>query len=132
MWKAVQLLAVVGVVLALYLLWEQATRAPFSVCNINSFVNCNAIISGPVATTFGISTPLIGLVGYVGMLLAAIYKKKKTLLGFVSFGLLFCLWIAYQEFFLLHVLCPVCILCQLDMLSVFILALFLQKQRKLH
>lgn len=129
MWKAVQLLAVGGILLAIYLLWEQITQTPFAVCNINSFINCNSIISGLVAKTFGISTPLIGLVGYIGMLLAAILKKKKTLLGFVSFGLIFCLWIAYQEFFLLHVLCPVCILCQLDMVSVFILAIFLYKKK---
>ncbi|HSD98271.1 MAG TPA: vitamin K epoxide reductase family protein [Patescibacteria group bacterium] len=129
MWKAVKILAVVGIVLAIYLLWEQFFRPPFTVCDINRFINCNAIISGRVAAIFGLPTPLIGLVGYVFIFLSALYKRKKLLLSMTVFGLVFCLWIAYQELFLLHVICPVCLLCQIDMISVFTIALILQKKR---
>lgn len=128
MWKIVKILAVVGIILAMYLLWEQFFRPPFTVCDINSFINCNAIISGPVATTRGIPTPLIGLLGYIIIFLSALYKKKKLLLGMALFGLVFCLWIAYQELFLLQVICPICILCQLDMLSIFILSVLLLRK----
>lgn len=128
MWKAVKILAVVGIVLAIYLLWEQFFRPPFTVCDINRFINCNAIISGRVAAIFGLPTPLIGLVGYVFIFLSALYKRKKLLLSMTVFGLVFCLWIAYQELFLLHVICPICILCQLDMLSIFVLSVLLIKK----
>jgi uncharacterized membrane protein len=83
------------------------------------------MISGSVSKTLGIPTPLYGLIGYICIFIAAILKKKRTILGFATFGLLFCLWIAYQELFLLHVICPVCILCQLIMISVFSLATIL-------
>ncbi|MDE2025521.1 MAG: vitamin K epoxide reductase family protein [Patescibacteria group bacterium] len=129
LWKAVLVLASVGIMLAVYLLWEQLFHPLFQPCNINQTINCNAIINGPVSLTFGIPTPLYGLIGYIVMFGAAMYTKRKLLLFTVTFGLLFCLWIAYQELLLLHVICPVCILCQLDMLSVFTLAVVLNKRK---
>jgi uncharacterized membrane protein len=120
---SIKVLSLVGILLAIYLLWEQISHSPVQPCYINNTINCNAIISGPVARTFGIPTPLYGLLGYISILLAAILKKKKLVLGIASGGLLFCLWIAYQEIFLLHVICPVCILCQIIMLTIFLLGI---------
>lgn len=124
----IKILSVLGIVLAIYLLVEQFTQSSFRPCNINSTINCDAIISGSVAKTFGIPTPLIGLIGYIFIFLAALLKKKKTLIGIAAFGLLFCLSIAYIELFKLHVICPVCIACQIIMISVFILALVINKR----
>jgi uncharacterized membrane protein len=115
-----KVLAIFGIALAIFLLWEHFFHPSFQPCNINSTVNCNAIISGPVSKTLGIPTPLIGLVGYIVIFIASIMKKKKLVFYMATFGLLFCLWIAYQELFLLKVICPVCILCQLDMITVFV------------
>jgi uncharacterized membrane protein len=124
----IKVLSVIGIILAIYLLFEQFSNSSFRPCNINATVNCDAIISGPVANTFGISTPLIGLIGYICIFLAAFFKKKKTLMGFATFGLIFCLSIAYIEFFRLNVICPVCILCQIIMITVFSLAVFINKR----
>lgn len=121
----VKILAVFGIALALYLLFEQLTRSPFNICSVNEAVNCDAIISGSVAKTFGIPTPLIGLVGYIVILASAILRYKKLLLGMATFGLVFCLSIAYIELVQLKVICPVCILCQVAMISIFGLALIL-------
>lgn len=125
----VKVLSVVGIILAIYLLSEQLTQSSFRPCNINSTVNCDAIISGAVAKTFGIPTPLYGLVGYICIFLAAFFKKKKTLIGIATFGLLFCLSIAYIELFKLHVICPVCIACQIVMISVFSLSIIIYKRK---
>lgn len=122
---AIRILAVLGIVLAVYLLWERYSAPAFTPCDINSTVNCDAIISGEVSNTWGLPTPAIGLTGYVIVLLAALFKKPKLLLGMATFGLLFCLWIGFREIFQLHVICPVCIICQLDMTTVFILGLVL-------
>jgi len=124
----IKVCATVGIGLALFLLWEQIFRPAFQPCNINSDVNCNAIISGAVAKTLGVSTPLIGLIGYIVILFAAFKKNPKLILGMAMFGLVFCLYIAYRELFQLHVVCPVCILCQLDMIAVFILGALLNKK----
>jgi len=124
----VKILGVIGICLALFLLWEQFFHPSFQPCNINSTVNCNAIISGLVAKTLGIPTPLIGLTGYVFILIGAFRKNAKLILGMSTFGLAFCLYIAYRELFQLHVVCPVCILCQLDMITVFTLGILLNRR----
>ena len=121
---------IIGVVLAIYLLWEQLYPSPFQPCNINNTVNCNAVISGEVANTLGISTPLYGLIGYIVIFFAAVYKKKKLLLSMATFGLVFCFYIAYRELFLLHVICPLCIACQLIMIAVFSLSILLIRKKK--
>lgn len=125
----IKILAVIGILLAIYLLWQQMFRPAFQPCNINATINCDAIVSGPVAKTLGIPTPLIGLIGYVIILFAALKKNAKLVLGMAAFGLAFCLYIAYREIFELNVLCPVCIACQLDMISVFILGTLLVKRK---
>ena len=124
----IKIFAAIGIVLALYLLWEQLFHPSFQPCRINSSVNCDAIISGAVAKTLGIPTPIYGLVGYVVMFVAAVYRKKKLLLGMATFGLAFCLWIAFREIVQLHVLCPVCILCDIVIISIFTLSVILVKR----
>lgn len=122
---SIKILSLFGILLAVYLLFEMWINTSLSVCNINSTVNCNAIINGPVSKVFGVPTALIGLIGYVIILFSSILKMKKTILTAVIFGLIFCMWIAYQELFLLHVICPVCILCQFTMLTIFIISLII-------
>ena len=119
----IKALSIMGILLAVYLLIEQIFRPSFQPCNINAVVNCDAIVSGAVSKTLGLPTPLFGLIGYIVIFFASIYKKKKLALSMATFGLLFCMWIAYQEIFLLHVICPVCIGCQLIMITVFSLGL---------
>ena len=123
----IKILALIGVGLAVYLLVEQITQTSFRPCTINATINCDAIISGEVSKTLGIPTPLYGLVGYIVIFLATTFKNKKLLIGTASFGLAFCLWIAYRELFELRVICPVCIACQLIMISVFYLAVKVYK-----
>lgn len=124
----IKILAGFGIFLALFLLWEQLFRPSFQPCNINATVNCDAVISGVVAKTLGIPTPLIGLVGYIVILIGAFKKNAKLVLAMAAFGLSFCLYIAYRELFELRVVCPVCILCQLDMITVFILGILLNRK----
>lgn len=125
----IKILAVIGILLAVFLLWEQIFRPSFQPCNINATVNCDAVISGSLAKTFGIPTPLIGLVGYVVIFFAAIKNNSKLVLGMAAFGLAFCLYLAYMELVILRVLCPVCIACQIDMLTVFILGILIKKNK---
>ncbi|HVA96334.1 MAG TPA: vitamin K epoxide reductase family protein [Candidatus Acidoferrales bacterium] len=126
----VKILASVGIILAIYLLWEQLFHPTFQPCSINSSVNCDAIISGAVSKTLGVPTPLYGLAGYITIFLAAVYRKKKLLLGVATFGLFFCLWIAFRELAQLHVICPVCILCDIDMVTTFTLATIILKKKE--
>lgn len=129
LWLLGKILSLTGIILALYVLWERFFTPAFQPCNVNSFITCSAIVSGPVSITLGLPTALYGLTGYVIILSAAILRKKRLFFVTAVLGLLFCLWIGYQEFFLLHVICPVCLLCELDMLLLFVLGVFLQKKK---
>ena len=122
-------LCVIGIGLALYLLWQRYGSPSIQPCSINATINCNALISGPLKDTFGIPTAAIGLTGYILILIGAIKKLPKLIIGMASFGLVFCLWLGDQELFILKVICPVCIMCQIVMLSVFGLSWKLNKQK---
>ena len=90
-YKWIQILSSVGILLAIYLLWEQLSHSPFQPCDINSTVNCNAIISGAVSKTLGIPTPLYGLTGYIIIFLSATLHWRRVLMAMATFGLAFCL-----------------------------------------
>lgn len=124
----IKILAVIGLILGAYLMYEQITQPVWRPCTINATVNCDAVISGPVAKTLGIPTPLYGLVGYALILIGAFIKNKKLILGMAIFGFVFCMYIAYRDF-LLRTICPVCISCQVDMTITLILAYLLYRRR---
>lgn len=126
-YTALKWLAAFGVFLAIYLLGEQAIARPVGICNINATVNCEAIVSGDVSKLLGIPTPIYGLIGYVVIFFAAIRAKRRLLLGTAAAGLAFCMGIAYVELAVLHVICPICVLCQLTMIAVFSLAVSLNR-----
>jgi len=130
MYLCIKILSFIGVLLAVYLMWQQLFQPAFRPCSINSWINCDAVISGPVAKTFSIPTPLYGLIGYIVIFFAAVFQKKKPLLGMAAFGLTFCLWIAYRELFELRVICPICITCQLIMITIFSLSIVVNKHKE--
>ena len=122
-WKTAIALSILGIFLATYLFYNFLTKPAIESCYINSVVNCDAVTKGSLATLFGIPVSLIGLIGYIVILFSSFIKNSKLLLAMSTFGMVFCLYITFQEVFNLKVICPVCLLCQLDMLAVFILAL---------
>jgi uncharacterized membrane protein len=124
-WKILICLSVLGILLATYLFYNFLTRPLVESCYLNSHVNCDAVTKGALSMLFGIPVSLIGLTGYIIILLSSIFKKKLLVLGMSTFGMAFCLFITYQEVFILRVICPVCLTCQLVMLAVFLLSIYL-------
>lgn len=120
-YKATTILSVIGIGLALYLLYEYFSPPHQSLCYINSYINCEASTKGPLANTLGIPTALYGLTGYTIILISALKKWRRLLFGMAAFGLLFCLRITYLEVFVINALCPVCLACQAIMIVLFIL-----------
>lgn len=122
-WKVVLFLAVIGIFLASYLFYNYLIKPPLQLCYINSNVNCDAVTKGEISTLFGVPVSLVGLIGYIVILISSIIKNKKMVFYMAGFGMVFCLYITFQEVFFLKVICPVCLACQLDMLLVFLLGL---------
>lgn len=128
-WKALIVLSVLGILLATYLFYNFLAKPLFESCYFNSRINCDAVTKGSLSTLFGIPVSLIGLLGYITILFSSVFKKKLLVLGMSTFGMVFCLFITYQEIFILKVICPVCLTCQLVMLVVFILSLVLNYKK---
>ena len=128
-WKTIAGLSILGLLLATYLFYNFLTKPLFESCYVNSRINCDAVTKGSLSTLFGIPVSLIGLTGYIIIFLSSIFRKKLFVLGMSTFGMVFCLFITYQEVFLLKVICPVCLTCQLVMLTVFLLAIYLNLKK---
>lgn len=124
-WKILIVLSGIGILLAIYLFYNFLTKPLIESCYISTTINCDAVTKGALSTLFGIPVALIGLVGYITILLSSVFKKKLLVLGMSTFGMVFCLFITYQELFSLKVICPVCLACQLVMLIIFLLAIYL-------
>jgi uncharacterized membrane protein len=120
-------LSALGIVLASYLFSEYLAKDPLELCTINEQINCGPVTKGNLAQWFGIPVSLVGLVGYIVILFSALGKKKKLLLGMTAFGLLFCLRLTILELFVEHILCPVCVVCQVIMFVVFFLSVKLNR-----
>jgi uncharacterized membrane protein len=131
-WKALIILSSLGILLAVYLFYNFLTKPQVESCYFNSHINCDAVTKGSLSTLFGIPVPLVGLVGYIVILISSIFKQKLLVLAMSTFGMVFCLFITYQEIFILKVICPVCLTCQLVMFTVFLLAIYLNINPKKH
>ena len=129
-WKAIKILSFFGIILAIYLFYSYLAPTPPGLCNLTATINCDAVTKGSLAEVFGIPVSLIGLIGYTFILISSIVKNKKLALGMTTFGMLFCLRLTILEIFVEKVFCPVCGLCQLVMLILFVLALKLNFQKE--
>jgi len=128
--KIILVLATLGIFLASYLYYNYLTKPLIEVCTISARVNCDAVTKGVLSTLFGIPVSLIGLLGYVTIFISALMKNKKVILGASIFGLIFCLRLTYLEIFSLKIVCPVCLVCQVDMLAVFLLSLVVNRKEE--
>jgi uncharacterized membrane protein len=123
-YKITVILSLIGIVLASYLYYNYLKRPAVQLCTINKQINCEAVTTGTLSTLFGIPVSLIGLVGYITMLVSAYLKNKKVILGASLFGLIFCLRLTILELFSVKIVCPVCLACQIDMLAIFLISVY--------
>lgn len=123
LWNLTKILALVGVILASYLLASYFKPQTAGVCRIDETFNCDAVTQGSLAAIFGIPVALIGLTGYLIIFFGSLAKNRGLVLFMAAFGSLFCLRITYLELFVVKIICPVCIVCQLVMLTILVLAL---------
>ncbi len=127
--RIIFILALLGVVLAIYVLQSFIRQAPI-VC-LNS--GCELVRKHPASYLWGIPVPAFGLVGY--SLLAALAFLRTVLspsgarralqwmMGIATFGLCFVLWFTYTELFIIHAICTWCAISAINMAAVFALTL---------
>ncbi len=97
-------------------------------CDMNIFISCKSVMLTDQARLFGFPNPLIGLAAFmapvfVGFAILAGAKFKmwfwRIYLVGLSMGFLFVLWLFVQSTFVIHVLCPYCMVAWVAMIPLF-------------
>jgi len=125
LWNLSYFLSIIGIGLAIYLLYYYFASSQPQVCNLGSTINCQAVTKGDLRNFLGLPVALYGLMGYIFIAYASLARNQKLHLAMTSFGLIFCLRLTYLEIFQLKVICPVCLICQSIMFLVFALSIYI-------
>lgn len=142
-------LALIGVFNAVYLsipayeYWNGANKDVLQSmpCDISQSLSCSGILQNPRAIIFSlgefkVAFPMIALVVYPILFIIALigwFTKKscpaKILAGLSAGGMLFNSYVIYQEF-VVGIFCPLCAMCTVIIIAIFILSLSIIKWEK--
>lgn len=115
----------IGIVVSAYLTWIKLTGAYATCVGIG---NCESVNSSRFAEISGVPIALIGMIGYLVILLFLIIELRYPdridflrliLFGFTLTGALYSLYLTYLEVFVLHAICPYCVISAVAMLALF-------------
>jgi uncharacterized membrane protein len=111
-WLALALLAAAGAGVSSVSLYHHYGASQTSYCDFGENFNCDLVNRSTYSRVFGIPVALIGIIGYVGLLvLATRYRNHPSILLIASTGGLgFALYLTYVEAFVLAVWCILCLL----------------------
>lgn len=94
--------------------------------------DCWSVNTSIYSQIFGIPVSLIGLAGFLTILVIYLCENKTSFLqeyarylifGFSLVGVLYSAYLTYLEFFVIQAVCPFCLLSATSMLALFILSL---------
>ena len=117
-------LAAIGLSAAVILSIEKiellSESAHVASCSLSPIVACSPIIASPQASAFGFSNSFIGIFGFATVFAAAMTIAAgatklariwwRTLLGGITVGAIFCVWLFYQGVYEIGKLCLYCML----------------------
>lgn len=119
-------LAVLGTLVSIYMTIYKLTENP-NMCLGNG--GCSVVNSSKYAMVYGIPVAVIGVGGYLAILLLLWMEGRNSLLasnstlvifGLALVGFLFTLYLIYVEVALIHALCPFCVTSQVTMTVLFV------------
>lgn len=97
-------------------------------CDVNPFISCKSVMLTAQAKLFGFPNPLIGLAAFFAPVIVgvAIFAGARFAKWFwrlftvgVSLGFIFVVWLFTQSTFVIHVLCPYCMVAWIAMVPMF-------------
>ena len=129
-WWLGVILALIGIVDSAYLTWIKLTGAYAACVNIG---DCESVNSSRFAEIGGIPIALIGLVGYLAILVIFLLELRiptridflrLILFGVTLAGSMYSLYLTYLEVFVLYAVCPYCVVSAAVMLGLFGVSIF--------
>ena len=138
--RVIIFLAIVGSLVASYLIYLHYSPSDSSFCNINEQLNCDVVNKSPYSEFLGVPVAIIGLAGYLAFIVigtcfltgydwSKIHNKLRPkhlnwlLMVFAIIGIAFSLYLAYIEEFVLHTWCIMCIASLLIITSLLVLTI---------
>ena len=121
-------LAILGMLVSIYMTIFKLTDNA-SMCLGNG--GCSVVNSSVYAEVSGIPVAVIGVGGYLAILLILLFENRNKffkqnasiiVFGLALVGFLFTLYLIYVELVLIHALCPFCVTSQITMTILFILS----------
>ncbi|HZQ18417.1 MAG TPA: vitamin K epoxide reductase family protein [Terriglobales bacterium] len=112
--NSIALAALAGVVVSSFSLSHHFGTAKTSFCNFGESFNCDLVNRSQYSTVLGVPVALIGLCGYILiLLLATAYRNKAETRIFLTIcctaGLAFSLYLTYIEKFVISAWCILCL-----------------------
>ena len=131
---AIALLSVAGAVVSSISLYHHYGASKSSFCDFGANFNCDMVNRSIYSAVFGIPVALIGILGYVVLLVLATLYRVKTetpliLLVASLTGLGFALYLTYVEAFVLAVWCILCLSSLTLIVAITVLSSVLVAQR---
>ena len=128
--RAIAVVALIGALDSVYLLLAKLGAIGGLSCTVSH--GCDVVNASAYSTFLGVPVAAIGLVGYVALMVIALAGLQPGWLGarwpdvaaslFSGVGLLFSLRLTYYELFELNAICQWCVVSQLAILVIFVLA----------
>lgn len=129
--RAIAVLALLGALDATYLLLGKLGITSGYVCSVTG--GCEIVNTSPYSELVGIPVAAIGLLGYLAILVVALAaiqprwladRRPDAVLAVLSgVAVAFSLYLTYVELFVLRAVCQWCIVSQLVIIAIFVLAL---------
>ncbi|MFA5810283.1 MAG: vitamin K epoxide reductase family protein [Thermoleophilia bacterium] len=116
---AIIILSLAGIADSGYALKQHYAPPDISSCDVNETISCTAVNQSSYSEVFGLPVAGIGIAGYVtmGLLAGAALSRKssasvilKLLAAMALAALAVSLYLTFIELFVLHAVCPLCVL----------------------
>jgi uncharacterized membrane protein len=122
------ILSLLGLIDAIYLALIKFLNKP-EMC-LEGVGDCWSVNISPYSSIYGIPVSILGAMAYIVLIAILILEPKlpsyKSLLikfgfGITTAGFLFSLYLTYLEFFVIHAVCPFCVVSAILMTILFII-----------
>lgn len=131
--KIIQLLSVVGIVIA-YFLYLYHEGSLIGVCTPSSWDDCGQVSGpgAPYASVGPIPVALIGMIGYIAIFGLTWLRDwlplldeyvPELMLGMTGLAFLFSLWLTVLEIFVIHAVCRYCVISATIVTVMFVLSI---------